>query len=82
MNALRSTLNALLMRGSAWRDPFRYDILRAITPGLPYGEARAEERGMPRRRIKKYSRSATRVLLMLSVIILAFILLMVFALGR
>lgn len=82
MNAPRSTLNALLLRGSAWRDPFRYDILGAITPGLPYGEARTEEREMPRRRIKKYSRSATRVLLMISAVILAFIVLMVFVLGR
>jgi len=57
-------------------------MVEAITPGLLYGEAHAEEREVPRRRIRKYSRSATRVLLIISVIFLAFIVLMVFAIGR
>jgi hypothetical protein len=37
---------------------------------------------MPRRRIQSYARSATRMLLVIAGIVLAFILLMVFAIGR
>jgi hypothetical protein len=37
--------------------------------------------GMPRRRIRKYTRPATRVLLIVAVVVISFIVLMVFALG-
>jgi len=37
---------------------------------------------MPRRRIRKHTRQATRVLLIVAAIFLSFLLLMVFALGR
>ena len=36
---------------------------------------------MPRQRIRKYSRRATRVLLIVAAVVISFILLMVFALG-
>ncbi len=57
-------------------------MVEAIAQALTHEETRAEEWRMPRRRIRKYSRSATRILLILSAIFLAFIVLMVFALGR
>jgi hypothetical protein len=37
--------------------------------------------GMPRRRIRKYTRPATRVLLIVAAVVISFIVLMVFALG-
>lgn len=36
---------------------------------------------MPQRRIRKYTRSATRVLLIVAAIVISFILLMLFAIG-
>ncbi len=51
-----------------------------VSAGLPSTQP-AYGMGMPRRRIRKHTRPATRVLLIVAAVLISFIALMVFALG-
>ena len=82
MNAFRSTLNALSLL-EVWHGAIREScgMLEAIISAGLLNKQPVHEVGMPRRRIRKYTRPATRVLLIVAAVVIAFILLMVFALG-
>jgi hypothetical protein len=51
-----------------------------VSAGLPSTQP-AYGMGMPRRRIRKHTRLATRVLLIVAAVLISFVALMVFALG-